>query len=74
MQPAAGIRRKGLRRPAKRSAEPSYYAPARLTRRQREHAAVDEATELAARQAHIDEAWQLPLLLLGCDNVTIISL
>jgi hypothetical protein len=46
--------RKDGRRTARRDSEPSYWTPARMTRRQMGQQLVAETADVLARQAHID--------------------
>lgn len=70
MRPDTRITRKATRREARHEAEYRH----RPTRRQLEQQLAAETEAMLARQAHIDEAWTLPVLLLGMPGVTITTL
>lgn len=59
MRPADSTRawRKDGRRITRRDSEPSYWTPARMTRRQMGEQLVAEVTDMLARQAHIDSGY-----------------
>lgn len=44
------------------------------TQRQRAIQLITEAEDVLARQAHIDQAWDLPFLIAGTPGVTIMTL
>lgn len=56
--------------------EPAYYPPAQRTRRQRERDLSAQTEAFLAREAHLarPEASMLPVLLLGCPGVDVITL
>jgi hypothetical protein len=64
MRPAENTQawRKDGRRITRRDSEPCYWTPARMTRRQMGQALAAETAEVLARQAHIDQAGDPPLI------------